>query len=317
MATLVDDLLDVSRVTRGLIKIRLEYLDLRRVIDDAVEQVAPQIEARHHRLALPEWPHPVPVRADKKRLVQVISNLLTNAVKYTPEHGQISLNMELGSDQVALTVADDGIDIAPEFVPHVFDLFAQAERPADRSSGGLGLGLALVKSLVGLHGGKVSCTSDGFGKGSRFTFTLPLYARDGARVERRRNPRTKLASDRQLKILVVDDNVDAAQMLSALLEAAAHHTMTEHDPARALELARAEPPDVCLLDIGLPDIDGNELARRLREQPETSRMQLIALTGYCQAHDREEALAAGFDHYMTKPVDIGSLQAVLGAAPAR
>lgn len=287
------------------------------MIDDAVEQVAPQIEAKHHQLDVPAWPHPVPVRADKKRLVQVISNLLTNAAKYTPEHGRIALHMELGSDQVALTVEDNGIGMTPEFVPHVFDLFAQAQRPADRSSGGLGLGLALVKSLVGLHGGKVSCASDGLGKGSRFSFTLPLYARDGARVERRRNPRTKLATGRPLKILVVDDNVDAAQMLSALLQAAGHRAITEHDPVRALEMARNELPDVCLLDIGLSDMDGNELARRLRAQPETCGTQLIAVTGYCQAHDREEALAAGFDHYMTKPVDIGSLQAVLAAAPAR
>lgn len=311
MATLVDDLLDVSRVTRGLTELRLEPLDIRLIIDGAVEQVIPLVQARHHQLTVTDLPQPAIVQGDKKRLVQVITNLLENAAKYTPEHGYLQLKMELCNDQVAIMVEDNGIGMAPEFVPHVFELFAQAERTSDRASGGLGLGLALVKSLTELHGGKVTCSSAGLGKGSRFTVCLPRQYGSEDRVERRRMPRSQISPGKSLKIMVVDDNVDAAQSLGLLLKAAGHEVITEHEAKVALEVARAKLPDVCLLDIGLPEIDGNELARRLRARPETAGILLVALTGYGQRHDREEAIAAGFDEHMTKPVDTAKLQAVL------
>lgn len=313
LTNLVDDLLDVSRVTRGLVKLKHEPLDIRRVITDAVEQVTPQIQARCHQLTVTESPETAIVCGDAKRLVQVMTNLLSNAVRYTPEGGHIEVKMELHNDQVTLTVEDDGIGMAPEFVLHAFDLFAQAERTSDRSTGGLGLGLALVKSLVELHEGKVTCASVGLGKGSQFTVYLPRRAADENPVERRRASRNQLATGKSLKIMLVDDNIDAAQALGLLLKTAGYQVITEHRAKRALESARTQLPDVCLLDIGLPEMDGNELARKLRAHPDTARILLIALTGYGQAQDREEAKAAGFDHHMTKPVDMDKLLHVLAA----
>jgi signal transduction histidine kinase/ActR/RegA family two-component response regulator len=314
MANLVEDLLDVSRVTRGQVKLKPELLDMRRIITDAVEQVTPQIEAHRHQLTVTEVPETAIVWGDAKRLVQVMANLLSNAAKYTPEGGSIDVRMALHDGQITLTVEDDGIGMTPEVVMHAFELFSQAERTSDRSSGGLGLGLALVKSLVELHGGNVTCSSAGPGKGSRFTVHLPLGEADGNLVERRRTSRNQLAAaNRALKILLVDDNVDVTQALSLLLKAAGHEVITEHEAKRALETALTQPPDVCLLDIGLPEMNGNELARQLRAHPETARTSLIALTGYGRVQDREEAKAAGFDHHMTKPVDVEKLLAVLAA----
>ncbi len=313
MATLVDDLLDVSRVTRGVINLKLELLDMRRIIADAVEQVTPQIQARHHQLTLTLAPGAAIVRGDIKRLVQILTNLLSNAAKYTPEHGHISLDMALRDDGVILTVQDDGIGLSPDFIPHAFELFTQAERSSDRSSGGLGLGLALVKSLIELHGGKVSCSSAGIGKGSRFTVSLPRQADAEDDVERRRTPRIGLNAGRKLKIMVVDDNIDAAQMLSMLLQAAGHEVITEFGSKRALDVARTTLPDACVLDIGLPEMDGNELARRLRAYPETAKILLIALTGYGGVQDYDAAKAAGFDHHMTKPVEMEKLLRSLAA----
>lgn len=232
MATLVDDLLDVARVTRGAIEITLEPLDLRHVIEDAVEQVTPQIQARQHVLAVGELPQPVPTQGDKKRLVQIVANLLTNAAKYTQERGHIALTRDLHDSEVAITVEDDGIGMAAEFIPHVFDLFAQAERTPDRTSGGLGLGLTLVKSLTELHGGRVSCSSPGLGKGSQFTVWLPRRTVDESRIDRRRTPRTHVPAAAALDIMVVDDNEDAACMLATLLETAGHDVEVAHRAAR-------------------------------------------------------------------------------------
>lgn len=316
MTTLVDDLLDVSRVTRGLIKLEHEAVDMRRIMADTVEQVSPQLQARRHHLTLAEIPEAAMVWGDAKRLVQVMANLLGNAAKYTPEGGHIEVKMVLHNDQLMLTVEDDGIGMTPEFVPYAFDLFSQAERSSDRSSGGLGVGLALVKSLVELHEGKVSCSSAGLGKGSQFNVFLPRYATHDAKVERRQLPRNQPATGNSLKIMLVDDNVDAAHALSLLLEIAGHQVITEHSAKRALETARTVLPDACLLDIGLPEMDGKELARQLRARPETANTLLIALTGYGQNEDREETRAAGFDHHMTKPVEIDKLLIALATFSA-
>lgn len=311
MATLVDDLLDVSRVTRGAIELKLEPLDLRQVIDDAVEQVQPQMQAKQQVLAVTGLSGPVNLQGDRKRLVQVLSNLLTNAAKYTQPGGRISLHSALDGDQVAIAVEDNGIGMAPDFVPHVFDLFVQAERSSDRSSGGLGLGLALVKSLAELHEGKVSCSSPGLGKGSRFTVWLPIRTGEDSNIERRRAPRIETDTLRQLKIMVVDDNVDAASTLAMLLESTGYDVAVTHRAREALDRSRVDVPDVFLPDIGMPDINGNELARQLRAQAETSHAVLIALTGYDRTEDRDQTRAAGFDHHLIKPVDTQKLYTLL------
>jgi CheY-like chemotaxis protein/two-component sensor histidine kinase len=311
MTGLVDDLLDVSRVTRGLITLDSKPLDLKQIVSDAVEQVRPLIDARRHALALHLPPEPVRVSGDQKRLIQVISNLLNNAAKYTPEGGSIALRLDLRADRVTLTVTDTGIGISPKVLPHVFDLFIQAERSSDRSQGGLGLGLALVKSLVELHGGSVLAHSRGAGTGATFTVHLPCLTGETELPLNRERDLSLKTAQKPLRVMVVDDNSDAAQSLAMFLQAAGHDVLVESDPHRALERARVEVPEVCLLDIGLPDMDGNELARRLRSSPQTSTALLIAITGYGQEFDRKKSLAAGFDHYLVKPADTTKLAALL------
>jgi signal transduction histidine kinase len=310
MTSLVDDLLDVSRVTRGLVKLHRTPLDIRQIVTDAVEQVNPLVRARRHKLALHLSPEPAMVQGDKKRLVQVIANLLNNAAKYTADGGNIVLNTQVEHGRVLLRVSDDGIGLERGLVDRVFDLFAQAERTPDRSSGGLGLGLALVKSLVELHGGTVTCASEGLGRGSMFTVCLPLMAA-GEKSHPPQEADSALPSPGTLRVMVVDDNADAAQMLAMFLEASGHRVTVEHEARKALERARMESPEVCLLDIGLPEMDGKELARRIRAQPETANAVLIAVTGYGQEQDRQAALAAGFQHHLVKPVDPAKLVALL------
>jgi PAS domain S-box-containing protein len=310
MTGLVDDLLDVSRVSRGLVKLEKEPLDIRNIVTDAVEQVSPLVQAKRHHLQLHLAPEAAIVQGDNKRLIQVLTNLLNNAAKYTHQGGHILLTTEVQQGQILLSVSDDGIGIEPEVVSRVFDLFAQAERTPDRSSGGLGLGLALVKSLVELHGGTVTCTSEGIDRGSTFSVRLPLMKAQENTVAAHAAS-DALETQKPLRVMVVDDNADAAQMLAMLLEAAGHEVVVEHGAQQALERARAEPPDVCLLDIGLPEIDGNELARRIRAQPENTNTVLIAVTGYGQEHDRKAALDAGFSHHLVKPVEPAKLVRLL------
>ena len=311
LTDLVDDLLDVSRVTRGLATLEMSAVDIKRKVADAVEQVRPLIESRGHRLELHLPPEPAHAWADRKRVVQILVNLLNNAAKYTPEGGHIVLAMDVQAEQVALSVTDNGIGMTPELVERAFELFAQAERSADRSQGGLGIGLALVKSLVELHGGSVRAESAGLGKGSRFTVWLPRLE---VPVTEAASPQGRGANEqplRPLKVMVVDDNTDAATMLAMFLHSAGHQVVVEHSPVRALLRAQQEPPDVCVLDIGLPDMDGNELVRRLRAQPETAHALMIAVTGYGQEQDRESAAAAGFDYHFVKPADSDKLARLL------
>ena len=312
MTGLIDDLLDVSRVTRGQIELNRIELDIHQVVNEAVEQANPLIRARRHELTIRQAPHTAIVSADKKRLVQAVSNVLNNAAKYTPEGGHLSLRTTVDESQVQIEVTDDGIGMTPEMSKHAFDLFAQAERSSDRSSGGLGLGLALVRSMVELNGGTVTCKSDGLGQGSTFSICLPLLL-DQARPESSKllESDTETAFRRPLRIMVVDDNVDAAEMLKMLLQELGHDVLVEHEPFQALERARLHKPQVCLLDIGLPEIDGNELARRLRAQPENTRSVLVAVTGYGQESDRQNAISAGFNFHLVKPVDINALTSIL------
>jgi signal transduction histidine kinase/ActR/RegA family two-component response regulator len=303
MTELVDDLLDVSRVTRGLVTIDKTRIDAKKIISDAVEQVRPIIEARRHRLAVHTPPESAFVSGDLKRLVQIITNLLNNAAKYTPEGGDVVLSMEVDGSHVRIAVSDNGVGMTPEFQGRAFELFAQAARTSDRAQGGLGIGLALVKSLVELHGGTITAHSEGVDKGSRFTVCLPHLLEKNNPPQFESNALDAITPRKALKIMVVDDNIDAAKMLSMLLEAFGHQAIVEHHASTALKRSRIEMPDVLLLDIGLPEMDGYELARRLRKQPETENAMLIAITGYGQGQDRDAAMNAGFNHHFTKPID--------------
>jgi CheY-like chemotaxis protein len=282
-------------------------------VDDASEQIRPLITARRHRLVIDLPPSPAHVKGDHKRLVQVVANLLNNSTKYTPEGGSLQLRLASDGDDFVLTVADDGIGMEAALVDRVFDLFTQAERTPDRSQGGLGLGLALVKSLVELHGGRVAAHSPGLGKGSSFTVRLPRYNQE---VVLAPQPAGEPLADgaAPLRILLVDDNVDAVHTLQLFLHSAGHEIEVAYSAGDALELAKSVAPDVCLLDIGLPDFDGNELARRLRLLPQTGGATLIAMTGYGRQQDRDASMAAGFDHYLVKPVNTTQLSDILAAA---
>jgi PAS domain S-box-containing protein len=313
MTDLVNDLLDVSRVTRGLVALEKEELDLNVIVAAAVEQVRPLIDARRHSLTLQLSGRSAHVIGDRTRLVQVISNILNNAAKYTPPGGRITLSVTVDEQQVHVGVRDNGVGIAPDILPYIFDLFTQAERTPDRSQGGLGIGLALVKSLVALHGGTVRADSAGLAQGSEFCICLPRLAVLDEEPDDDAFSGGAQAPD-ALRVMVVDDNVDAAQMLAALLEVQGHAVCVEYDAKGALERARRECPDVLLLDIGLPDMDGYELARALRAQPESADATLVALTGYGQSQDRKEAEQAGFDRYLVKPADMDQVNEVLAEA---
>jgi CheY-like chemotaxis protein len=302
----------VSRVTRGLVSLSSQVLDLNGVIDDAAEQIRPLIGARRHKVVLDLPSEPAHVKGDHKRLVQVVANLLGNATKYTPEGGHIELRLALDGHDYVLSVSDDGIGMEPGLVTRVFDLFTQAERTPDRSQGGLGLGLALAKSLVELHGGSVSASSAGLGKGSTFTVRLPRYAQAVPPQPALPGEKSRPAGPvTPLRVLLVDDNVDAVHTLQLFLGAAGHQVEIAYCALDAIELAKVFRPDACLLDIGLPDFDGNELARRLRRLPQTAGVTLIAMTGYGRQQDRESAVAAGFDHYLVKPVNTMQLADIL------
>lgn len=313
MTRLIDDLLDVSRVNRGFIELHNETLELGDIVDDAVEQVGPLIARKTQQLTLDVSPEPCRVKGDRKRLVQVVANLLNNAAKYTPVGGRISLIVGGTKDLVMLAVTDNGIGMAPDLLARAFDLFAQGERASDRADGGLGLGLALVKKLVGLHGGTVTAESDGLGRGSTLTLELPRVAGDAAR--RDGEAAAVIAPiPAGARCLVVDDNKDAAHMLSMYLEASGFEVTIAYTGEQGLLAACENPPAFCLLDIGLPDIDGNELVRRLRSLPEAASAVMIAISGYGRAEDRDRSTAAGFDHYFVKPVDIAALRELLTAA---
>ncbi|MCS0588164.1 ATP-binding protein [Massilia norwichensis] len=310
MTGLIDDLLDLSRVSRGLVTLDETLLDARQIVTAAVEQVRPLVDARRHRVTIQMPGEAAFVHGDQKRLVQIVANVLNNAAKYTPEGGEIGVALFADEDTVSYVVSDNGIGMAPHMIEHVFDMFAQAERSSDRSQGGLGIGLALVRNLVALHGGRVAAYSEGIGKGSRFTVTLPRVedaAREAAPAAHGLAP----AQAQTLHLLVVDDNEDAGQMLGMYLEMAGYRVTVVQSARAALDAVRADTPDVCLLDIGLPDIDGNELARQLRQMPHMASATLIAITGYGQEADRARTAAAGFDHHFVKPVDMQALLAVL------
>jgi PAS domain S-box-containing protein len=315
MTHLIDDLLDVSRVTRGQVRLNLTALDINHIVLDAIEQVRPLLDARSHRFVLTLAAESGWVSGDRKRLVQVLTNLLGNAAKYTPDGGQIDLLIGLDQECVKLSVQDNGIGMSEPLMARMFELFSQGERTSERAEGGLGIGLALVKGLIALHGGSVSASSDGHRAGSRFCVSLPRLPPAPSAARGAELPARVRAAP--LRVMVVDDNVDAAAMLAMLLEQAGHHVHIEHGSQQALERACQEPVDVFLLDIGLPYMDGHALARRLRRLPAMADAMLIAVTGYGQLQDQADAHAAGFDDHFVKPVDSAKLTALLGAISAR
>ena len=313
MTGLVDDLLDVSRVTRGQVDLDEKILNAQQLITAAIEQVRPAIEGKQHHLVVHTPPSPAHVRGDEKRLVQVLVNLLGNAAKYTNSGGTIVLRLEAKDDLVVISVADNGIGMTQETQAVAFELFAQAERKAARSEGGLGIGLALVKSLVKLHKGSVTAHSAGLDKGSEFSVVLPRVSAMTA-LDTAANPRSARTSAHSLEVMVVDDNHDAGAMLALLVETLGHNVVFKPDAAAALTHADSQSPDVCLLDIGLPGMDGYELARELRRRKGMGDSVLVAVTGYGQDADRQASTAAGFAHHLVKPVDTQSLSAILDAA---
>jgi signal transduction histidine kinase len=309
LSRLVDDLLDIARVARGKIELRQGPVDLAHIIAEAAETAHPLMELRRHSLSIDLPQAPQLVYGDGERLKQVVANLLTNAAKYTEPGGRIGLFVSRAGERVRIVVRDNGIGIGPELLPHVFDLFRQGKTSPDRAQGGLGIGLSLVKSLVELHGGTVRAHSAGAQRGAEFTVELPAHAQAGERKQAAEMQPAAAAAASE-RVLVVDDNDDAASSMARLLAMLGHEVHVAGDGTQALDLARRHAPSIALLDIGLPGMDGYELAARLRELPGAPR--LVAVTGYGQPHDRARSLAAGFERHYTKPLLLDALQSLFG-----
>jgi signal transduction histidine kinase len=308
LVRLVDDLLDVSRITTGKIQLRTEPVDLASAVTAALEISRPALDARKHRLTVSLPADPVWLEADPVRLTQILSNLLNNAATYTDVGGHVWLTAYRQRSQVVVSVKDTGIGMTRQMLERAFDLFAQADRSRHSSHGGLGVGLSLVRTLVQMHGGSIQVHSEGPAKGSEFTIQLPTLPGPPSPLPSV-EPVTKASPAR--RILVVDDNVDAAESLSLFLSMSGHKAWTAYDGIEALEAARIHRPDVVLLDIGMPGMDGYELARRIRKEHSAEKLLLVALTGYGQDDDRRRSREANIDHHLAKPVDIDALKALL------
>jgi CheY-like chemotaxis protein/two-component sensor histidine kinase len=312
LTRLVDDLLDVSRITQGKIVLKKHIIELAPVLRQAVETTRPLIDARSQSADIDIPPTPIFIPGDAVRLGQIFSNLLNNAAKYTHDNGLIELSVELVLETVKIRVRDNGVGISPDLLPHVFELFTQAERDADRSQGGLGVGLTLVRRLVELHGGTVSATSAGLGKGSEFVVILPV-APAPIKIAPSVSAPVAPPVPAKRKILVVDDNVDSAESMAMVLELDGHVIQIAHDGEAALAAAKSFIPDIVLLDIGLPGLDGYEVAARLRRSPDTQGTVLVAFTGYGQPEDRRRTAEVGFAHHLVKPVDLDALAKLIGS----
>ncbi len=319
MVRLIDDLMDVSRITNDKLTLRKEWVSLRTVAETAIEASRPVIEKSGHtlNLALPE--EPVLLAADPTRLAQVISNLLTNAAKYTPEGGCIELAAMREGGEIVVRVTDTGLGIPPEMLAQVFEMFAQVNRTLDRAQEGLGIGLALVKRLVEMHGGTISAESPGKGAGSTFTVRLPHAFADAGQTEPPTTPEAAPAQApmRRRRVLVVDDNVDGAESLTVLLRMRGHETKSAHSGPEALDAARAFEPEVVLLDIGLPGMNGYEVAKILRREPSLSEAVLIAVTGWGSEENKQRSSEAGFDLHLTKPVEVKDIESILARGARR
>jgi nitrogen-specific signal transduction histidine kinase/CheY-like chemotaxis protein len=306
LTRLVDDLLDVSRITQGRVELKREPLELATVINHAVETVEPLFRERQHEVSIVSSYRALHVNGDMTRLVQSIVNVLTNAAKYTDAGGKIKLQTRAEGSYALVEISDNGAGISPELLPRVFELFVQGDRTLDRSLGGLGIGLSVARQLIEMHGGKVAAVSAGLGRGATFQLWLPLIERPGSLSGDLAEPRQP-----SRRILIVDDNVDAADSLALVLELDGHVTRTGYSAQDALEQAVAFEPEVILLDIGLPEMDGYEVARRVRALRKLNAVKLVALTGYGQVEDLRRAQEAGFDDHLVKPVDFGTLSRCL------
>ena len=311
MVRLVDDLMEVSRITRGKIELRKTTLDLANVIASAVETSRPLVEAANHELSVKLPSQPLVVEGDAVRLAQVFSNLLNNAVKYTDAGGRITLVARHEGDSALVTVTDTGLGISPAALPKVFDMFMQVDPRDTRAQTGLGIGLTLARSLIDMHGGSVTAHSEGEGKGSEFAVRLPLALAGAAGAHGRSTPVEEVRG--LPRVLVVDDNRDAADSLGALLQMLGAEVRVAHDGADALATLSVFQPVAVFLDLGMPGMSGYEVASRIRARTDIGGTMLIALTGWGQEKDRRQTAAAGFDHHLVKPADVGALQAVLAS----
>ncbi|HEY6829496.1 MAG TPA: PAS domain S-box protein, partial [Gemmatimonadaceae bacterium] len=310
LSRLVDDLLDVSRITRGKITLRREPVDVKATITQVVESMRPTIEERRHTVLIQAPDSPIVIEADPARVSQVLSNIFNNAIKYTSDGGRITVTASISDNFATIAIIDSGIGMSPDLVPRVFDLFVQGERGLDRREGGLGVGLTIAKRLTELQGGAMSAASPGPGLGSRFTIDLPLMRVETATVAEHSDGAGRVVADAK-RVLVVDDNRDAADSLAALIDVLGHEATVFNDGRDALAAAAARLPDVVLLDIGLPGMDGFEVARRIRSSPATQGVRLIACTGYGREDDVRRIEEAGFDGYLIKPVSAAQLEKLL------
>ena len=306
---LVDDLMEVSRITSGRVHLRLDRVVVSDIVERAVETARPLMNQRRHELAVSQAPQAIWLNADAVRLQQVLVNLLTNAAKYTADGGHIWLSVLQEGDECVLRLRDTGVGISPELLPRIFDLFTQAEQSLDRSQGGLGIGLALVHRLVEMHQGSVEVHS-ALGHGSEFVVRLPVLLNPALPPPAISKP-TAEPTGPSLRVLVVDDNVDTAQSLEILLKMSGHDVRTAHTGPNALEATLDYRPNVVLLDIGLPGLNGYEVAKRIRQQPVLLHIVLVAMTGYGQETDRQLSHESGFDHHLVKPADFGKVQQIL------
>ena len=322
MTRLVDDLLDVSRISRGRMELKRERVELASVVYQSVEACRPLAECAKHEVTVTLPPEPIYLHADPVRLAQVFGNLLNNACKYTEVGGRIGLTAELAGGgrqppEVVVKVKDSGIGIPPDQLDSIFGMFTQVDRTLERSQGGLGIGLTLAKRLVEMHGGSIQAFSEGIGQGSEFVVRLPIL------IDNRRRPQPSGPTGNEQpaptarRVLVVDDNRDSAASLAMLLELAGNETYTAHDGLEAVQAAESFRPDVVLLDIGLPKLNGRDAARRIREQPWGTNMVLVALTGWGQDEDRRRSKEAGFDYHLVKPVNYADLNKLLASLPSR
>jgi CheY-like chemotaxis protein len=316
LARLIEDLLDVSRISQGKINLRKEPVELHVVVERAVELVAPLVGDKALELTISLATGPLQIEADPTRLEQILVNLLNNATKYTDRGGRIVVSARREGEELCVSVRDSGIGIEAEMLPHVFDLFTQVDDSLDRSRGGLGIGLTLVRRLAELHGGSVRATSEGLGKGSEFTVRLPasggpppVVAPPPARAPGAERPRSRL--------LVVDDNEDMARVIARLLTASGYDVRVAHDGRTAIEIARSQQPDAVFLDIGLPGMNGYEVAEQLRRDESCRDTLFIAISGYARAEDLRRSAEAGFDHHLVKPIDFDTLSGLLGPSPPR
>jgi signal transduction histidine kinase/ActR/RegA family two-component response regulator len=313
LSRLVDDLVDVSRISHGRIRLRKEIVDLAQFVHQAVESVRTSIETQGQRLSI-SLPHePIHLQADPTRLVQVISNLLNNAMKYTQERGRIWLSADREEHEVVLRVRDTGIGMSPELLPRVFDLFTQGERGLDRSQGGLGIGLTMVRSLVEMHGGSVIGRSDGPGQGSEFIVRLPVLPQTQRFEQPPKAPKQR-GNAPSRRVLVVDDSISTAETMAALLQMKGHDLRVANDGTKAVEIAAGFQPEVVLLDIGMPGMNGYQVAKKLRQMPGLDQTLLIALSGYGQEEDLRCSHEAGFHHHLVKPASLGVVEELVGFA---